>query len=243
MFRAKRGRLLILVLFTVYAVHAQPHYNSWFRGTVRFPVSERTFIDAELQHRRQNGYQNASMFDKNLMFTFRTWVQYAASKKVTLFISPGALFSHYRIIQQPADENVHPVRETRFSAGAEFKVPVYNRLFMLYRPAAEYRVFNNSQRNITRVRNRLGLRHEFKQQTSIMLYDELFVNTSGAGSEHFFYHNRIGFNLSYSVRPNIKIDIGYIYINRLPLTGEETLNENNFLLHLTYKLKDNSGNN
>jgi hypothetical protein len=65
------------------------------------------------------------------------------------------------------------------------------------------------------------------------------VNATGTGNAHFFDHNRVGFNLEYKVSPDLKIDIGYIYINRLPLSEMETLNENNFLLQFTYKLKTN----
>jgi hypothetical protein len=52
---------------------AKAHYNAWIRGTLSVPVGKKFKIDNEFQHRRQNGFDNANLFDKNLMFTLRIW--------------------------------------------------------------------------------------------------------------------------------------------------------------------------
>src|SRR5690554_7722173 len=95
---------------------AQQHYNAWFRGTLSVPVGKKFKIDNEFQHRRQSGFNNADMFHRNLMFTYRNWLHYQHNEDVKLSLSPFAYFSDYRIIQKQADENTTPNSEIRFSA-------------------------------------------------------------------------------------------------------------------------------
>ena len=71
-------KLLITAIWISIAqtLQAQYHYNVWFRSTLSVPVGNKFKIDTEFQHRRQNGFENKNMFDKNLMFTLRSWVHY-----------------------------------------------------------------------------------------------------------------------------------------------------------------------
>ncbi|MDE1191836.1 MAG: DUF2490 domain-containing protein [Arachidicoccus sp.] len=215
---------------------AQQHYNAWFRSTLSIPVGKKFKIDNEFQHRRQNGFDNANLFDRNLMFTYRSWVHYQHNEDVKVSVSPFAYFSHYRIIQNKTDEIAQPNNEIRFSAAVELQHIIVKKFYVVDRTAIEYRMFDNNQSDITRLRNRFGFRYDFIDKIKLSVFDELLFNLSGTTQHHFFDHDRIGLNLEYTVLPYLKFDIGYIHIARLPLTGTTKLHENNIFLNLTYQL-------
>jgi hypothetical protein len=108
-------------IFIAQTLLAQTHNNAWFRTTLSLPVSEKFKIDNEFQHRRQNGFDNNNLFDKNLMFTYRNWVHYQYSKDVKFSVSPFAYFSNYKIIQKQADQTAEPNKEIRFSVAVELQ--------------------------------------------------------------------------------------------------------------------------
>ena len=92
--------IIALLLLVEQTVWSQKHQNVWFRTTLSIPVTEKFKTDFELQHRRQNNLESSNLFDKNLMYTFRTWVYYKKSKEVLFALSPFAYFSNYKIIQK-----------------------------------------------------------------------------------------------------------------------------------------------
>ncbi|HRO42725.1 MAG TPA: DUF2490 domain-containing protein [Flavipsychrobacter sp.] len=215
---------------------AQPHYSVWFRSTLSVPVGKKFKIDNEFQHRRQNGFENENLFSKNLMFAYRNWVHYQHNDDVKFSLSPFAYFSNYNIIQKQADETAQPNSELRFSAAVESQHSILGNFYLVDRTAIEYRMFSNSQSDITRLRNRFGLRLDFTERFKISVFDELLFNLSGTTQQHFFDHDRIGIDFEYKVYPSLKFDIGYIHITRLPLTNTTTLHESNIFLNLAYQL-------
>lgn len=217
-------------------LQAQHHYNAWFRGTLNVPVGKKFKIDNEFQHRRQNGFDNANLFDKNLMFTFRNWVHYQHNSAIKFSLSPFAYFSNYKIIQKHADENATPNSEIRFAAAVELQHSIVKKFYVVDRTAIEYRMFDGNQSDITRLRNRFGFRYDFTDKIKLSVFDELLFNLSGTTQHHFFDHDRLGLNLEYKVLPYLKFDIGYIHITRLPATSTTKLHENNIFLNLTYQL-------
>lgn len=231
-------KLLITAIWISIAqtLQAQQHYNAWFRGALSVPVGKKFKIDNEFQHRRQNGFNNADMFDRNLMFTYRNWLHYQHNEDVKFSLSPFAYFSNYKIIQKQADENVQPNSEIRFSAAVELQHEILKRFYIVDRSAIEYRIFSNNQSDISRLRNRFGFRYDFTDKIKLSVFDELLFNLSGTTQYRFFDHDRIGLNLEYKVLPYLKFDIGYIHITRLPLTSTTKLHENNIFLNLTYQL-------
>lgn len=237
MLRLKVLLFTAIWIFFVQNVQAQNHYNAWFRTTLSVPISSKIKMDAEFQHRRQNGFENKNMFEENLMFTVRNWVHYQHNSALKFSVSPFAYFSHYRVIQYQTDETAKPSNEIRFSVAAEWQHKLFEKWHIVDRSAAEYRIFNNTQSDISRLRNRLGIRYDFTEQIKLTVYDELFVNVIGTTSELFFDHNRIGCNVEYRITHNLKFDIGYIYIIRQPLTITSKLYENNTFFNLTYELK------
>lgn len=215
---------------------AQQHHNIWFRGTLSVPVGKKFKIDNEFQHRRQNGFDNSNLFDKKLMFAYRNWVHYQHNDDVKFSLSPFAYFSNYKIIQKQADENATPNAEIRFSAAVELQNSIVKKLNVVDRTAIEYKIFNGNQSDITRLRNRFGFRYDFTDKIKLSVFDELLFNLSDTTQHHFFDHNRFGLNLEYRAIPFLKFDIGYIHINRLPVTSITKLHENNIFLNLTYQL-------
>jgi hypothetical protein len=231
-------KLLITAIWISIAqtLQAQQHYNAWFRGTLSVPVGKKFKIDNEFQHRRQNGFNNADMFDRNLMFTYRNWLHYQHNEDVKFSLSPFAYFSHYKIIQKQSDVIAQPNNEIRFSAAVELQHIIVKKFYVVDRTAIEYRMFDNNQSDITRLRNRFGFRYDFTEKLKLSIYDELLFNLSGTTQHHFFDHDRIGLTLEFKVLPYLKFDIGYIHIARLPLTSTTKLHENNIFLNLTYQL-------
>jgi len=233
--------LLAAIWFSISQnLQAQTHLNAWFRGTVSIPVGSKIKVDAEFQHRRQNGFDNRDMLDKNLMFTFRNWIHYQHNSAFKFSLSPFAYFSNYKIIQKNADETAASNSEIRFSAAVELHREMVKRFYIIDRTAAEYRLFQNNQPDITRLRNRLGFRYHFTNIFKLSVFDEILVNVAGTTHIHFFDQNRMGLDLEYNVLPSLKFDVGYMYIDRLPLISSTRLNEKNIFLNLTYQMHKRS---
>lgn len=223
-------------MFIAQTVQAQHRYNAWFRSTLSIPVGDKIIADNEFQHRRQSGFDNENLFDENLMFSYRNWVHYQHSENIRFSVSPFAYFKHYRIIQNHSDETAKPNSEVRFSMAMELQHQLLERIYLVNRTAVEYRVFNNRQ-DITRLRNRLGVYFGVIERMTAGIFEEPLVNITGVPHKHIFDHNRIGVNLEYKVVPNLKMDLGYMYISRLPLANTTMLYENNFYLNFTYRLR------
>lgn len=245
MHRLKKLLVTVIGLAIAQTLHAQHHYNAWFRGTLSVPVGEKIKVDNEFQHRRQNGLQNENMLDNNLMFTFRNWVHYQHNQNLKFSVSPFAYFSNYRIIQDKADNATAPNNELRVSVAEELQHKIYRPIYLVNRNALEYRIFHNPQPNITRFRTRFGGRYEFSEQLKLTVFDELFVNISGNSASHFTDHNRTGLNIEYNLMPSLKLDVGYIYLVRFSIpspSGNIRIHESNLFLNLTYQLKNNKKN-
>jgi hypothetical protein len=231
--------MLGIAIFSLFAYtsNAQPHYNAWFRGTLSIPVHSKVKTDAEFQHRRQNGFENDNMLHKPLMHSFRTWIHYQYNNALRFSVSPFACFSNNGIIQQKEDEWSLPNHEIRFTAAIESQKPLLNKLHYMIRPAIEYRWFRERNNQISRLRNKVGLKYEIGKNLNVLVYNELLLNVTGVSKAHFFDHNRLGMIIEYKMTRNIKADFGYMYIHRLPLHNSYVLNENNFMINISYEMK------
>lgn len=229
--------VLAIVTFFVPKTIAQEHTNSWFRSTLSIPITEKIKTDLEFQHRRQNDLKSDNLFDKNLMYTFRTWIYYKQNKDVVYAISPFAYFSNYKIIQKESDAVAKPTNEYRFTASIELQHQLATKFYIVDRTAIEYRVFEGSNDNITRLRNRLAFRYDFNSKYNLAIGDEILTNTKGTDAQHMFDHNRAFSNFSYKPNAAVKFDIGYIYISRLTKSNTDLIDESNFYLNFTYTIK------
>ena len=192
--------------------------------------------EIELIHRRQNDFESNNLFDKNLVYATRTWIFYKQNKDVVYGISPFAYFSNYKIIQKESDAIAKPTQEYRFTASLELQRQLAPKFYVVDRTAMEYRVFEGSMENTTRLRNRLAFRYEFNAKYNVAIGDEILVNTTGTDAQHLFDHNRTFSNFSYKPNATVKLDIGYIYISRLPQSNINLIEESNFYLNLIFTL-------
>jgi hypothetical protein len=238
--KIKINTIILLVIATFFApkIVAQEHTNSWFRTTLSIPVTNKIKTDLELQHSRQNDFESNNLFDKNLMYTFRTWIYYKQNKDVVYAISPFAYFANYKIIQKESDAVAKPTNEYRFTASLEIQHQLAPKFFVVDRTAMEYRVFEGSIENTTRLRNRLAFRYDYNSNYSVAIGDEILINTTGTDAQHIFDHNRAFSNFSYKPNSAVKFDIGYIYISRLTKSNIDLIDESNFYLNFTYTLHE-----
>jgi hypothetical protein len=237
----KLHRYITILLFylsnTTFAQNI-PHLNSWVRFSLSQPITEKWRAEAEFQHRRQNDYAQKStdVFDKNLLSSFRSWVHYQHKDDLSLSFSPFAYYWHNSIIEKDSDKEKPQLKEIRFSIAADLKHEVVKKLWLIDRTCFEYRDFQYTNADFIRMRNRLGFRYEFTDKWNLTFYDEVFLNLKGAEPKNFFDHDRLAFLLNYKPTKQLRIEMGYMFISRLPKGKEEFLHENNFLLHLYYTL-------
>ena len=232
--------ILIVTLIIASKTVAQEHTNSWFRTTLSVPVTEKIKTDLELQHRRQNDFESDNLFDKNLMYTFRTWVYYKQNKDVVYALSPFAYFSNFKIIQNESDAASKPSNEYRFCASVELQHELVDKFYIVDRTALEYRVFEGTIENVVRLRNRLAFRYDLNSNFNTTIGDEIFINASGTDSQHIFDHDRLFANFSYKLNPSFKFDLGYIYISRLTKSNIDLIDESNIYLNFTYTFRKNN---
>lgn len=203
-------------------------------------MNEKVKTEVELIHRRQNDFESNNPFDKNLMYATRTWIYYKPNKDVVYGISPFAYFSNYKIIQKESDAVAKPTNEYRFTASLELQYQLAKNFYVVDRTAIEYRAFEGSIENTTRLRNRLAFRYDFNSNYNVAIGDEILINTTGTDALHIFDQNRIFTNFSYKLNSAVKLDIGYIYISRLPQINLDLIDDNNFYLNFTYTLDKKS---
>ncbi len=204
-------------------------------------MNERFKTEIELIHRRQNNFESNNLFDKNLVHATRTWIYFKQNKDVVYGISPFAYFSNYKIIQKKSDAVAKPTNEYRFTASLELQHQLATNFYVVDRTAIEYRAFEGSIENTTRLRNRLAFRYDFNSNYYIAIGDEILINTTGTDALYIFDQNRIFTNFSYKLNSAVKFDIGYIYISRLIKHETTSIEESNFFLNFTYNF--NKGNN
>lgn len=231
-FRLKQRVFLIIGVFVPLSLAAQ-HNNAWFRTTVRLPLDKKLFVDAEFQHRRQNGLGNRNLCDQHLMFTYRAWLHYQYNPSVKFSVSPFAYFSNYKIIQQKKDEQERPIGEFRYAIASEIQKSLPRKTFVIYRIGLEYRSFQTSKD--LRSRSRIGFQYQLSQKIKAAVYDELFLslNNTAAG---LYDHNRVALVCEYKLSAHLTLDFGYIYIHRRVVKNKSSLKENNMTISLIYKL-------
>ena len=227
---------LLLVAISLVAgqsIWAQTHTNAWFRSTVSIPIQEKFRVDAELQHRRQNGSGNANMFDKNLAFSFRSWFHYKYREGIKLSLSPFAYFSNYRIIREKSDEMLGPDAEFRFSVAVHLQYSFRKKWFLLNKTGLDYRLYDKPGVFTIRGRNQTGFRYELTQNIHFGIFDELLLNVAAEKSFHLFDHNRISLYGAFRISNTMKVETGYMHVMRLPGNSIFKGYENVFFFNLT----------
>ena len=236
---------IIIYIFLFLAFHFSypqnaAHLNFWSRISLVQPLNDRFKGEVEVQHRRQNNYalQMENLLYAPLLSSVRTWAHYKHNENINFSISPFAYYRHNAIILNENDKNKPQTKEIRFSAAIELKYELLKNIKLIERTCFEYRDFQATNLDVVRVRNRLGLQYIFNNQWNITTFNEVFLNVKGISSAHIFDHNRFSFMLTMKATKNIRIETGYMYINRLPKNSEEYLYEHNFLVHLYFTLRN-----
>ncbi len=232
----KKFLLVILILFSRNAA-AQQHYNAWFRASFNYNLSKKLTSVLELQYRKQNGLGNANFFDKELMHSARLWFNYQNHKNVIWGISPIAVFKHHRIIQKQQDEMAVPINELRLTAMLKTYKEFSKQILFVASTKAEYRLFQNYNNDVLRMRQLLGLRYNFNEKIELSCSDELFLNALGVPNNHIFDQNRMLFQFSFSPKPQWKFEVGFVHINRILSTSVDILDDENIFINLNYTLQ------
>lgn len=229
----------VLLVFIVLKMHvrlaAQEHYDAWFRTTLSVPVVDRFRADIELQHRRQNGMGNNDPFHKKLTTSGRVWVHYRPNENVQLSFSPIGYFSSYRLIQTYADEKIDPNWECRISGAAELRRHVFKKIYLITRPAFEYRIFEYAD-DLLRGRLKVQMKANLHSKVNVAAYEELLCNLAGGDSRHFWDQNRLCAYVEYSVLKDLKVTIGYMRLLRQPMSSASTTTENNLIFNVIFQL-------
>lgn len=212
--------------------YGQAHQSAWVRGTASFTLTPKLQVDGELQHRRQNGYDNKNMLDKNLMFTFRSWIHYRAGKTIKLSVSPFAVFSNYAIIRNPGDEFISPTTEIRFTGAMETEHKLYKKFSLAERPSVEYRVFETGN-PMMRLRQRVKVRYEINPRLMVGAFEEILLRTNNTAANQLLDHNRIGIDAAYTLAPGHNITTGYMHIARTQATSAALIKEDVVFINLT----------
>lgn len=169
------------------------------------------------------------------MFSFRSWVHYRYNKSLKLSVSPFACFSNYRIIQLKPDETAKPLKEIRFTLAAEWQQAIYGKNHLVFRSALEHRNIESLSSPVLRFRNRIGYKYRLSEKASPGVYNELLLNVSGLNHMHLFDHNRTAATLEIKLSKQAKLDVGYIYIYRLPLNRNSHVREHNLFFNLGWE--------
>lgn len=234
--RTVRYVLLLVVALKMHVrLAAQEHYDAWFRTTLSVPVIDRFRTDIELQHRRQNGMGNNDPFHKKLTTSGRGWVHYRPNENVQLSFSPIGYFSNYRLIQTYADEKIDPSWEYRISGAAELSSRISKKVYLVARPAIEYRIFEHADA-LLRGRLKVQMRANLHSKISVAAYEEVLCNLAGENVGHFWGQNRLCAYVEYSVWKDLKVTIGYMRLQRQPMVSSLSVNENSLVLNVLFQM-------
>lgn len=231
-----RYLLLLLAAFIIQNVNAQHHINVWFRTTLSIEVAKKFNIDAEMQHRRQNGWGNRNPFSNNLTTSGRIWLYYKYNPNVQFGFSPFAIFSQQPIIHQESDVRKPSGNEYRMAGSIDLQQKMIAKFFAIYRPGIEWRIFEANPKHVLRIRNRFGVRYDVNNKLSLLLFDEVLLNANALKTRNAFDHNRVVFNTIYKPIPSVRIEVGYMLATRPQRDEQHYFSESNFILNLTYIL-------
>jgi len=214
---------------------AQQRTNSWLRATATYRMNERTGLAVELQHRRQNSYDNRNPFSQNLLSSVRPWLQADINPQVRVSFSPLAYYRLNSIIRKKEDLQKNIQEEYRISAALLLQHPLNSRTALSWQTMLEYRMFRRAGR-LLRLRLKPGIQYSLHPRWQVYYYEEMLLNVQGAGPLHGFDHNRIAGGVSYRVNARTTADLSYLYISRMPLSTTVLLREHVVHLQLRYRL-------
>jgi len=223
--------IFIVTLLGFQNFYAQDYSQFWLRTSFHHKLSSKLSSSIELHHRTESLHNTESPFRYPLTNACRLWIVYKLSDHETINFSPYAFFSNHPQIRKEQDVLNSNVNEHRVHLQYENKLRTGKAWSLDSRLGAEYRIFEKNH-DLFRIRFREVLSYSITEKINIQIYDELFLNTINIERSHVFDQNRIGFQLSYTLDRNVRLDLGHNLIHALPRNAK--LVQTNFMFFTTF---------
>jgi hypothetical protein len=221
------------------SAHAQSHINWWTRLSVTKPISQVFFTELEGQIRRQNNYFGQVRWnpaEEHLTHSLRLFIHYKPSTKFVATILPFTWFAASPIITAPSDVDAKVQHEFRIAALVEWQPVLNNQFSGALRTWVECRNFQGMPNNLVRFRQRVGFRYRLTDKWQAFLGSELLLHVYGVEKNQLYDHSRLVFNVNYKPNPLCRIELGYMYANRLLRNQMQYIDESNLITHFYYTL-------
>ena len=225
--------LVTCLLFITLGCFAQrtTHNLFWGRLALADTINSKLKLELYLQKRTQNnGSGDHNIFNSNQFLSYWFWVNYAATKNITVSVSPFGYFESYILNNSSLDAEKLPIKEYRFCARVEHM----NRgkyLNFANRYSFEFR--NRDLLNDGDYKQNLRVRYMARLEKPVRgilpkpltftISDEIFLQFGGAvkNNPNIFDQNRLYGGAAYEVMKNVKLTVGYIYGYQERNSGEE----------------------
>lgn len=214
------------------------HTNLWSRVSATQPVNSKLKAEVEFQKRWQNdGTVNSNTtFDTKLMSSLRFWTHYQFNDKLIFLISPFAYYENEPVINKESDKTKKSSYENRYAVALEFNQKLTDKLKLQSKTGIEYRDFKNTAPDYFRCREKLSLKYSFNTKFALLGYDEILINTTNSNGLHIFDQNRLGFSLIYNPITMLKLELGYLKIERSQKSISGLLHEKDIVVNCYYTL-------
>ena len=216
---------------------AQARNELWTKINITKSLCEQFDVGLDIQHRRQNGFENdKNMFHYGMTSSIRLWTYYKLKHNWAIIFSPLAYFD-MRAIRNSSEEIQHS-KEIRTMLGASKTILFHkfsNKNRLLYELSSiKPRTGQSAIRQCYRLQNRLNFPlYTFKNNTSLNynISNEILIKTihSSTAFDQEKLYNGIQLKLFKS-----DVNAGYQYTSQKD--GNIHLNKNQFLLILNLNL-------
>lgn len=225
---------IVLFLFLTFNFAHGQSVNIWFRTTFSYSFKNNISVDAEFQHRRQQGFEGNHPLHKNLVFSIRSWMHYSFDNNGKLHLSPLAYYKLYAPIQKIEDESVPAQKELRSSLGYSYQHKFTDKFSVNGRAMLEYRIFLQNN-NWFRQRSRIGAKYQINDVYGLVFQEEILFNLNELFKKNFYDQNRITLGVQKKTNKQ-NYELGYMYVYRLPQRSSDQFSDHNFYINLTFHL-------
>ncbi len=229
--------ILLITTTTLFGQNAS-NMNFWSKIAIGQPLTNKINAEAEFQKRWQkdSNENSNSIPDYKLLSSFRFWIYYKLNDNITFIASPFAYFENDPIIKTENDKNKISNYENRYTCAVELTKKNTSKIKLQNRIGLEYRNFINTTPDYFRLREKLSVKLTINSKLSFIGYDEILINSNSTNGVHNFDQNRLGINLSYNPTKKIKIDLGFMKVERSQRNSIDNLLENNIVLNTYFTL-------
>jgi hypothetical protein len=191
------------------------------------------------QHRRVARDDSYNLYAENQLQSYCLWLQYFPSENIKFSLSPICYFRAKPIFAL----GTRSINEFNWNVRVEHKKNFKN-CSLMNRLALEYRYRDFFEKNVYVGNFRMRYMPRFSIQTfkirgkpvNLVISDEVFFQYGYAvkTAASLFDQNRVYAGINYKLYENIKLDIGYCYIDQLRLSGKDLDIQNAFWITLTF---------